>query len=310
MKWHLILLSFQMINVSISLPIVCDFETPCYDFDSDYSWGLTDGHHPLPIDHDHTLNSKDGHYLFYIPQQTSRFTVAEIKTNNWLIINTDRAVCFQLWYYTHVPYVPFTIQLVQGDDEALTRIVASLPSNSTVIEDWTNVRFQLPAEKFKIFIRVNVSYGPLNFDDLSIDYCDEPRPSPTKTIFSCDFESSCENDFVSLSDYFYQWITLPAEYAILQEPTAPSVDFTFHNSSGHYMCPSNVTFSQIGNVTYFRTRSIFNFDYSTTYCLNFEYYSYRSIYSNLNVYALMNTTFPMVQRLWPLSSSFPPAYVF
>ncbi|CAF0746456.1 unnamed protein product [Adineta ricciae] len=43
----------------------CDFETNCNDFTTGSNWGLTNGFNPQPIDHDHTLNNRSGHYIFY-----------------------------------------------------------------------------------------------------------------------------------------------------------------------------------------------------------------------------------------------------
>ena len=175
----IILLGHILINQAAILQ--CDFEALCNDFDIDSDWGLTDGLHPHGIDHDHTLLTSSGHYLFYNPQSIPPFYKinAEIKTTDWLQLSADRAVCFRMWYYTPRISLPFTIQLVQGDDEQLTRIIASISGKDPTINDWTLINVSLPAEKFKLFIRLNVSAVPLAFDDLSVDYCDGPQPSPS-----------------------------------------------------------------------------------------------------------------------------------
>ena len=131
----LLLISF----ISLGQPVIlqCNFETPCNDFTFDRNWGVTDGLHPLPIDHDHTLNTTSGHYLFFNPQTSPKFQFAEIKTTNWLELPNDRAVCFQMWYYTPLLDFPFNIQLLQGDDEQLTRIAASIPGKDPSINDCT-----------------------------------------------------------------------------------------------------------------------------------------------------------------------------
>ncbi|CAF4370222.1 unnamed protein product, partial [Adineta steineri] len=181
-----------------------------------------------------TLNTSLGHYIFCNSPNSSSLKIAEIKTNDWLSLSTDRAVCFRMWYYTPRVDLPFNIQLVQGDDEQLTRIAASIPGKDPSSNDWALINIALPSEKFKIIIRLNNTGRPLVFDDISVDYCDEPHPTPTKTLYECDFESSCSDDFVSLPAYPYQWSILKASDAIKIEKQAPSIDYTFGNQSGHY----------------------------------------------------------------------------
>ncbi|CAF5179317.1 unnamed protein product, partial [Rotaria sp. Silwood1] len=136
--------------------------------------------------------------------------------------------------YTPHLSLPFTIQFVQDDDEQLTRIVASISGKDPTINDWTLFNIILPAEKIKIFIRLNTSIISLGFDDLSVAYCDEPRTLPPKTLYACDFESSCTDNFFSLSDYPYEWLTMNASNALKVENKAPPIDFTYGNQSGHY----------------------------------------------------------------------------
>ena len=50
----------------------CDFETKCDDFALYGYWPITDGYHPQPIDRDHKLNIKAGHYVFYNPSPSTR----------------------------------------------------------------------------------------------------------------------------------------------------------------------------------------------------------------------------------------------
>ncbi|UJR14437.1 hypothetical protein I4U23_001434 [Adineta vaga] len=280
----------------------CDFETSCNDFAIDSNWGLTDGAHPLPTNHDHTLNTSAGHYLFYSPQSQPPFynVEAEIKTKEWVQLPLDRAVCFQMWYYTPRIDFPFTVQLVQGDDEQLTRIVASIPGKDPSTNDWTLVKIRLPAEKFKLFIRSNVSVKPLAFDDISIDYCDEPRPEPPKTLLACDFESNCVNEFVSLSDYPYPWLIKKASEAIVEETKAPTFDFTYGNQSGHYAFVANSKLIEQGNVGYLATRTQFDITANESFCLNFHYYAFGvEYYSYLKVYARYLDPFETVQQIWP-----------
>jgi hypothetical protein len=278
----------------------CDFESPCLDFQSDSNWGLTDGLHPYPIDHDHTLNISSGHYLFYNSQTVPRFPFAEIKTTAWLHPPTDRAICFQMWYYTSKTDLPFSIQLVQGDDEILSRVIASIPGKDPSINDWTPISIQLPGEQIKIVIRLNVTTQPLTFDDLTVDYCDLPRPTPLTTLFTCDFESTCNDSFVSLPLYPYQWSTIEANDAQDKESQAPKTDYTFGNSTGHYAWLGNLNLIQAGRVGYFATKSVFNFTANDSYCLNFQYYGYGNMYNNhLQVLSMTNDESPLVQVLWP-----------
>ncbi|CAF3905109.1 unnamed protein product [Rotaria sordida] len=135
-----------------------------------------------------------------------------------------------MWYYTPRISLPFSIQVVQGDDELLTRVIASIPGKDPSINDWTQVNVLLPAEKIKIYIRLNVSVGPLAFDDFSVDYCDKPRPSPPDTLFVCDFESSCTDKFISLPEYIYQWSVIQADDAVKQQDKAPPIDYTYDYS--------------------------------------------------------------------------------
>jgi hypothetical protein len=282
----------------------CDFETACNDFIIDSNWGLTDGLHPQAIDHDHTLNTSSGHYLFYNPQSSSRFPIAEIKTNGWLQPSTDRAVCFRMWYYTPTLSFPFNIQLVQGDDEQLTRIVASITGKDPSINDWTLINITLPNEKFKIFIRLNVTVKPLAFDDISVDYCDGPRPSPPKILYNCDFESSCSNDFVSLPAYRYQWSILNASDAVKIESRAPSVDYTFGNESGHYALLLNSKITGEANVGYLHLQKELQITSQESYCLNFYYYSSQeSFLGNLKAYTLVSDESETIYTLWPGISS-------
>ncbi|CAF1253193.1 unnamed protein product [Rotaria sordida] len=270
---------FEYILCSQTAIFLCDFETFCNDFIIDNNWGLTDGLHPQSIDHDHTLNTSSGHYLFYTPQKLPPFfdIKAEIKTKDWLQPSTDRAVCFRMWYYTPQFTLPFTIQLVQGDDVQLSRIIASIPA-----------------------IRLNDSTIPLTFDDLSVDYCDEPRPSPSTNLYACDFESSCIEDFSSLPNYPYQWLMMKASDAIKIESQAPSVDFTFGNQSGHYVFVPNSNTTKAGNVGYLALQTSFNITTNESFCLNFQYYNYgQTVAGNLNVYAQLSESSETVQKLWP-----------
>jgi hypothetical protein len=282
----------------------CDFETYCNDFVLDTNWGLTDGQHPQPINHDHTLNTSSGHYLYYNPSTSPQPQTAEIQTNGWLQPSIDRPLCFRMWYYTPRLSFPFNIQLVQGDDEQLTRIVDSIKGKDPSINDWTLINITLPSEKIKIFIRLNLTIKGLAFDDISVDYCDGPRPLPPKVLYACDFESSCSDDFVSLPFYPYQWKILNARDAVKIESNAPSVDYTFGNNSGHYALLPNSGIVEQGKVGYLYLQKDFQITSKESYCLNFQYYGYsRSYGSNLKVYSWASDESKTVQVLWPLRSS-------
>lgn len=61
-----------------------------------------------------------------------------------------------MWFYTPQVIQPFSVQLVQGDDEQLTRVVSYIPGKDPLVDDWTLITVPLPAEKIRIFIRLNV----------------------------------------------------------------------------------------------------------------------------------------------------------
>ncbi len=147
---------------------------------------------------------------------------------------------------------------------------------------------------------MNTSIVPLSFDDLSVDYCDGPRPLPPKTLFECDFESSCADDFFSLQNYPYEWSMMKASDAVKIESTALPVDFTFSNQSGHYTLVPNSKIVEKGNVGYIAHRKSFNIITDESFCLNFHYYGYgRRYVSHLKVYAWMLDSSETIQTLWP-----------
>ena len=151
-------------------------------------------------------------------------------------------------YYAPRVTCPFTIQRVQVEDEQLTRIVAIIPGKDPSTNDRSQINVTLPAEKVKIFIRSNDTSGPLVLDDLSIEFCAEPRPSPPRVLFFCDFESSCSGHLYSIPFYPYQWSTVQASDAVKKEAQAPAVDYTFANGSGHYAWLENYGKTEKGYV--------------------------------------------------------------
>ena len=287
--------------------LLCDFETPCRHFNTDFSWGVTNGRHPRPLDHDHTLKNSSGQYLFFVPQNGSRGSLAEIRAVTWLYPPADRAVCFQLWYYATPSDLTVSIQLLQGDDEQLSRVVASIFASDPPVNDWTLVQVPLPAEQIKIVIRLNATSGNLTLDDLSVDFCDQPPPAPRETLLDCDFESSCTDSFLSLPNYPYQWSTIQASDAVRKESQAPAVDYTFGNESGHYTWLGNDKLIKSGNVGYLATRDSFNITANQSYCVSFQYYNYRQSSSgNLLIYTMGSEG---VQRIWPTINTGSYSYV-
>lgn len=285
--------------VSVDASILkCDFQSACSDFNSDRNWGITDGVNPRPIDHDHTWNNRSGRYLFFIPYNDTRVPIAEIKTSGWLTPPTDRAICFQLWYYTSTPDMLFTVQLLQGDDLALTRVVGRVQGDQPSVIDWTRLQIVLPPEKVKIAIRSNATSGNLALDDLLVDYCEEPQPAPIEKLFECDFESSCDNGLVSPTEYPYQWSKVEASVAVAQEREAPAIDYTFGNQSGHYTWLANGNQMGSGKVGHLMTRIEFNITEQRSFCLSFQYFFYgTSSSNNLFVYTFGTDG---LQRIWPL----------
>ena len=287
--------------------LLCDFEKPCRDFNTDFSWGVTNGLRPRPLDHDHTLKNSSGQYLFFIPRNGSRFPLAEIRAANWLHPPTDRAICFQLWYYTPPSDLIVSIQLLQGDDEKLSRVAASIFASDPTVTDWTFVQVPLPAEQIRIVIRLNATAGVLTLDDLSVDFCDRPPPAPRETLLDCDFESSCTDSFLSLPNYPYQWSTIQASDAVKNESQAPAVDYTFGNRSGHYAWLGNDNRIQSGNVGYLATRTVFNITAGQSFCVSLQYYNYRQASSgNLLIYTMGSEG---VQRIWPMINAGSFSYV-
>ena len=278
----------------------CDFESPCNDFLTAYNWGKTDGQNPQGIDYDHTLNTSAGHYLYYDPNLSWQYPIAEISTQNWLEPSTNGTLCFQMWYYTPRINFPFSIQLVQGDDEKLIRIVASIPGRNFSFTDWTPIKVELPNEKFKIYIRTNVTIKGLAFDDLSVDYCESSKPFPPKTLYSCDFESSCSENFVTLPAYPYQWAILNATDAKKIEKNAPLADYTVGNGSGHYALVLDSQSTKVGNVGYLHLQKEFQITSEQTYCLNFQYYGFGYSYkSYLTISSWTTDSSKTVEVLWP-----------
>jgi len=280
----------------------CDFETSCNDFDVKSDWGITDGYQPQPLDHDHTLNIKAGQYVFY--PQYDYISWPKIRTQNWLQPTTDRPLCFRIWYYSsHINFL-FSVQVVQGDDIELTHTVASVLSNNLSTVDWTLIDVKLPNEKIKISVQTNLTSRYLAFDDISVDYCEGPIPSPPKVLFTCDFESSCSDNFVSLSTYPYQWLISSANDARKIESNAPSADYTFRNGSGHYaFVPVFKTFDD-GKVGYLHLQKQLQITSQESYCLNFQYYAYLTISRIfLKIYSWASDESNAIQMLWPTEGS-------
>jgi hypothetical protein len=287
----------------------CDFESDCSDFILDSNWGLTDGLHPVPIGHDHTLNTSAGHYIYYRPTTGPQFEYSQIQFKDWFEPTTDRATCFTMWFYTNNVSLTFSILFVQGDDEKLWRIAAEVTGQNITNNDWSQISVDLPAERVKIFIRMYGSSGPLAFDDLSIDYCASPLPPMPKVLYACDFEWSCSDNFISLPDYPYQWAVIQAGKPPEQGGNPPSTDFTYGNASGHYAWLNAWNHFGSGRVGYFGTRQSFNIQPDQSYCLNFEYYKYGGEnVVNLKVYTRMRSSPNVVQAIWPLGN--PDQYMY
>ena len=276
----------------------CDFETKCNDFVIYGYWDITDGYHPQPIAHDHTLNITAGHYVFYNPTPGTRGF--EIRTQDWLQPSTDRPLCFRTWYYSsHIDFI-FSIQAIQGEGVEVTRTLASVLDNNGSTVDWTLVEVKLPNEKIKISVQTNLTQKYLAFDDISVDYCDGPPPPLPKTLYACDFESSCSDNFVSFTTYPYEWLILNASQADAIELFAPSADYTFGNKSGHYAFVPVSGKASNGKVGYLQLEEQLEITYEESYCLNFQYYAYPSSgLSYLKIYASKSDDLKTIQMLWP-----------
>ncbi|CAF4270473.1 unnamed protein product [Rotaria sordida] len=241
----------------------CDFETNCNDFALYGFWAIIDGYHPQPIDHDHTLNIEAGHYVFYNPSPGTR-----------------------------------GVQVVQGEGVELIRTLASVVDKNVSTVDWTLINVKLPNEKIKISVQTNLTQKYLAFDDISVDYCDGPRPSPPKVLFTCDFESPCSDNFVSLPKYPYQWLISNASDANSIEFFAPSADYTFGNGSGHYAFVPASKIVDNGKVGYLHLQKQLQITSQESYCLNFQYYAYPSSdRSYLKIYSWASDESKAIQML-------------
>ncbi|CAF3701490.1 unnamed protein product [Rotaria sp. Silwood1] len=113
-----------------------------------------------------------------------------------------------------------------SDGKELIRIPASITGKDPPINDWTLVNVILPNEKIQVSIQLNFTEGLIAFNDIAVDYCDRPRPLPSK----------------SLPQYPYEWSILKASNTIQIEHEASSVDYTFGNASRHYaLLPNSKT---------------------------------------------------------------------
>lgn len=291
-----ILLSRGFLNQGAILN--CDFETHCNDFAISGFWAITDGYSPQPLDHDHTLNRNVGHYVFYNPTPGTRGF--EIRTQDWLQPSNDRPLCFRTWYYSsHINFI-FTIQTVQGDGVELMRTLASAVDKNISTPDWTLIDVKLPNERIKISVQTNLTQKYLAFDDISVYYCDGPPPPLSKTLYSCDFESSCSDDFSPLPTYPYQWLIANASEASQIELFAPSADYTFGNRSGHYAFVPVSGLVDYGKVGYLHLQILLEVTSEQSYCLNFQYYAYpTSSSASLKAYASKSDDVSTVQMLWP-----------
>ncbi|CAF2881209.1 unnamed protein product [Rotaria sp. Silwood2] len=253
----------------------CDFETSCNDLGLYGYWDITDGYHPQPIDHGHTLNTKAGYYVVYNPSPGARGF--EIKTKSWLQPSTNRSLCFRMWHYASQINFLFTVSIVQGDGVELIRTLASVSDKNVSTIDWTLIEVKLPNEKIGISVQTVITQKYLAFDDISVDNCDGPPPSLPKVLYTCDFESSCSESFVSLPMYPYQWLITNASDADSIEIFAPSTDFTYGNKSGHYaFVPVSKRIDE-GKVGYLHLQKQLQITPQETYCLNFQYYAYHQV---------------------------------
>lgn len=282
----------------------CDFESVCDDLILDEYWGLTDGAHPILIDHDHTINTSAGHYIFYQPESDEQTQFSEIKVRDWIEPSSNTTMCFNMWYFTTNLNFTFTIQLVQGDDERLSRVLEEVSYVNHSIDDWTEVKLVLPNERKKLAIRLNSTSEHLVFDDLSVDSCDMPAPPVPKVILACDFESSCSDSFLSLPFYPYQWQVIQAGQPPEMASFPPRYDFTYGNTSGHYAWVNNERRSRTGRVGYYATQKSFYIQPDQSYCLSFEYFQYMlKNGTKLKVYAWIADSSGAIQLLWPLSDA-------
>jgi hypothetical protein len=270
----------------------CDFETPCRDFVIGSDWGITDGYHPLPLDHDNTYRNRTGHYIF--------------ASNNWkseivsmIDVSLNESRCLEFAYYSENILFNVTI------DDRLTIAAIQGP-----VADWRPVSIVLPNLRYKLVIRANNIRNPvLLFDDLSVGACSGPNsPAPVHTIYFCDFENPYVCQLNSLPYYSYKWLRISAFDANKHDNILPSKDYTIGNSSGHYFL-SDIIF-QSGGVGYFSTAN-FTFSTDQIYCLHFLFYRIGSTlspatdyFTTLEVFAWTKSNGNQIHLLFQSKSGF------
>ncbi|CAF1180335.1 unnamed protein product [Adineta steineri] len=209
-----------------------------------------------------------------------------------------------MWYYSSQIKLLFSVQTAQGEGEELIRTLASVLDKNASTVDWTLIDVKLPNEKIKIYVVTYVTQKYLAFDDISVDYCDGQLPPPPKVLYTCDFESSCSNDFVTLPAYQYKWLISSASEARQIESSAPIVDYTFGNSSGHYAFVPVSHIVDKGKVGYMHLEKQFQVTFQESYCLNFQYYAYpASSNSFLRIYSWASDGSKAIGFLWPEDKS-------
>ncbi|CAF1594720.1 unnamed protein product, partial [Didymodactylos carnosus] len=287
-------------------PLKCDFEPygTCTDFILDSKWGVTNGQHPLPLDHDHTYNNSTGHYIFYIPDTHIPRKTSIIRSSTWIQPPSDRAMCLQFYYFNSLLRdSAIDIDFVRGDQGEFVYTVAAVQQQ---VLDWTLISIPLPSEKFLVQLEFNSTLDGILLDDLSIDNCIGPLPLSQKTIYSCDFESDC--DIQTLPYYLYQWENTVAGEAHKKVSFAPQVDHTTANETGHYLWSDTKRYQrEAGASGYFYTLETFQLPPNETYCLNFYYYTTANPAqwpTMLRIWAWTRTTTNKLHWLWPYPLDF------
>ncbi|CAF1404736.1 unnamed protein product [Rotaria sordida] len=295
------LLVISLISALSSKTFYCDFEKPCEDFVFDSHWTVE----KISSHIDHTYQNLSGHYITYTNTSVSQ-PLTIVRTQS-IELGPNETVCITPWMWSiKNGEVNFHINYAQGDDlqSQTPGYQIGFPLSDS---NWTGGNIGIPytlSDHFYLLFKFISITSPLDIDDLSVSICtsSQSRP-PTTTVFDCDFDKTLCPEFESLSNYSYTWSTIEAEEAQNYTATAPSIDYSIGNKTGHYIWLNNSDSLQFGGVGYLKT-PIFRFTQSDPeFCLNFQYYAFDATVqlSKLSVLALSEGNEMSVQQVWPIN---------
>ncbi|CAF1070886.1 unnamed protein product [Adineta steineri] len=295
------LLVISLISTLSSEAFYCDFEKSCEDFVFDSHWMVQNVSSHI----DHTYQNLSGHYITYTNASVSQ-PLPIIRTQS-IELGPNETICITHWMWSIKDgAVDFDINYAQGDDLQSQSPGAHIgyPMSDS---DWSGGTIGIPyilSDHFYLLLKFTSMTSPLDIDDLSLSICpsSQSRP-PTTIVFDCDFDKTLCPELKSLSNYSYTWSIIEAQQAQNYTSTAPSIDYSIGNKTGHYIWLNNLDSLQFGGVGNLQT-PIFRFKQSDpAFCLNFQYYGFgASIQLNkLAVFALSEENEMSVQQVWPVN---------